>query len=171
MWRHSVTSALASELVKNATSLYVPASVMTAALLHDVGRLVLAKALTPHMLHLIAELAEAENLAPLEAERAVLMTDHAELGAIAAEAWQLPDAIVEAIRHHHAPLQSSSPLATIVALSDELAHTTEHDDPYEMPNSATIAAIEALDIPPEEYGDMVASTIERHEQLAERFDA
>jgi len=171
MWRHSVTAALASELVKNATSLYVPASVMTAALLHDVGRLVLAKALTPHMLHLIAQLAEAENLAPLEAERAVLMTDHAELGAIAAEAWQLPDTIVEAIRHHHAPLQSSSPLATIVALADELAHTTEQDDPYQMPNSATISAIEALDIPPEEYGDMVASTIERYEQLAERFDA
>ena len=171
MWRHSVTAALASELVKDATSFYTPAAAMTAALLHDVGKLVLAKALTPNMLNLLAQVAEAEHLTRLEAEQAVLMTDHGELGAVAAEAWQLPDAIVEAIRFHHTPSEASTPLATMVSIADGLAHATASEDPFEMPDGVTIAAIEALGIAPGEYGDLVAATLERYELLADRFAA
>jgi len=169
MWRHAVTTALASELVRNATSLYVPASAMTASLLHDVGKLVLAKALSPHVLQLIAQVAEAEHLSPLEAEKAVLMTDHGALGAIAAESWQLPELLVEAVLLHHAPWEGSTPMATVVCLSDALAHASTSEDPFALPEELTVRAIEALDIDPSSYGDLVEGTMQRYEELAERF--
>jgi HD-like signal output (HDOD) protein len=169
MWRHAVSTALSSELVRNATSLYVPASAMTAALLHDVGKLVLAKVLSPHVLQLIAQVAEAEHLSPLEAEKAVLMTDHGALGAIAIEAWQLPELMVEAVLLHHTPWEASTPIATVVCLADGLAHAAASDDPYALPDEATVGALGALDIEPSTYGDLVEGTMRRFEELAERF--
>src|SRR5581483_2942391 len=169
MWRHAVAAALASELVRNATPLYVPASAMTAALLHDVGKLVLAKALSPHVLQLIAQVAEAEHLAPLDAEKAVLMTDHAALGAVAAEAWSLPEAIIEAVLLHHTPWEASSPLATVVCLADALAHASASEDPYAVPDSVTVGAVRALEIEPPTYAALVDGTIQKYAELAERF--
>jgi HD-like signal output (HDOD) protein len=169
MWRHAVTAALSSELIRSASPLYVPASAMTAALLHDVGKLVLAKALSPHVLHLIARAAEAENLTPLEAEKAVLMTDHAALGAVTAEAWSLPEPIIEAVLLHHTPWEASTPLATVVCLADGLAHATTAEDPYAVPGAITIGALQALEIEPQAYGDLVEGSIQRYEELAERF--
>jgi HD-like signal output (HDOD) protein len=169
MWRHAVAAALASELVRNATSLYVPASAMTAALLHDVGKLVLAKVLSPHVLQLIAQVAEAEHLTPLDAEKAVLMTDHAALGAIAAEAWSLPEPIIEAVLLHHTPWEATTPLATVVCLADGLAHASASDDPYAVPDPITIGAIRALQVDPQAYGGLVDGTVQRFEELAERF--
>jgi HDOD domain len=107
----------------------------------------------------------------LEAEQAVLMTDHGELGALAAEAWQLPEAIVEAIRFHHTPSEASTPLATMVSLADGLAHATVSEDPFDMPDGVTMAAIEALGIAPADYGGLVVATLERYELLADRFAA
>lgn len=169
MWRHAVTAALASELVRNATSLYVPASAMTAALLHDVGRLVLAKALSPHVLQLLAQVAEAEGLTPLEAEKAVLNTDHGALGSIAAEAWALPEVIIEAVLLHHAPWEASTPLATVVCLSDALAHAAASEDPFAVPDNVAQGAARALEIEPAMYPELVRSAMQRYEELAERF--
>jgi HD-like signal output (HDOD) protein len=169
MWRHAVTAALASELVRDATGMYVPASAMTAALLHDVGKLVLAKVLSPHVLQLIAQVAEAEGLSPLEAEKAVLMTDHGALGAIAAEAWQLPELIIEAVLLHHTPWEATGPLATVVCLADGLAHAAASDDPLAVPDQVTQGAVGALEIEPDSYGRLVEATIRRYDELAERF--
>jgi HD-like signal output (HDOD) protein len=169
MWRHAVAAALSSELVRNATSMHVPASAMTAALLHDVGKLVLAKALSLHVLQLIAQVADAEHLSPLDAEKAVLMTHHGALGAIAAESWQLPEVLVEAVLLHHTPWEASTPMATVVCLADALAHASTSEDPYAMPDGATVRAIDALEIEPAAYGDLVEGTLQRYEELAERF--
>jgi putative nucleotidyltransferase with HDIG domain len=170
-WRHAVTAALSSELVREVSPMYVPASAMTAALLHDIGKLVLAKALTPHMLHLIEQVAAAERLTPLEAEMAVLETHHGELGAVAAEAWELPEAITETIRFHHTPWLASSPLATVVYIADVVAHAAAAEDPDELPDSTTVRALEVMEIPPDSYGELIGAAIERYALLADRFAA
>jgi putative nucleotidyltransferase with HDIG domain len=170
-WRHAVTAALSSELVREVSPMYIPAAAMTAALLHDVGKLVLAKALTPHMVHLIAQVAAAEQLTPLEAEMAVLETHHGELGAIAAEAWELPEAIIEAIRFHHTPWEASSPVPTVVYIADVVAHAAAWDDPSQQPDATTVRALEVMEIPSDSYGDLTDTAIERYEQLAGRFSA
>ena len=170
-WRHAVTAALSSELVREVSPMYIPASAMTAALLHDVGKLVLAKALTPHMLHLIEQVATAERLTPLQAEMAVLETHHGELGAIAAEAWQLPEAIAEAIRFHHTPWEASSSLATVVYIADVVAHATVSDGPSQRADPTTVRALEVMEIVPDDYGNLIGAAIQRYEELADRFAA
>ena len=170
-WRHAVTAALSSELVREVSPMYIPASAMTAALLHDVGKLVLAKALTPHMVHLIEQVAAAERLSTLQAEMAVLETHHGELGAIAAEAWELPEAITEAIRFHHTPWEASAPLATVVYIADVVAHATVADDPYHRPDPTTVRALEVMEIVPDDYGNLITVARERYVQLADRFAA
>ena len=62
-------------------------------------------------------------------------------------------------------------MATVVSLADALAHATASEDPYELPDAVAVSAIEGLDIEPEQCGDMVSATIDRYEQLAERFAA
>ena len=78
---------------------------MTAGLLHDVGKLVLAanfredyeKALTA-----------AENMPLCDAEREVFGATHAEVGAYLLWLWGLPDTVVEAAACHHDPSAGSS---------------------------------------------------------------
>jgi HD-like signal output (HDOD) protein len=72
------------------------------ALLHDIGRFVLASKMP-------AEFVATESLAGkqgndlVEAELKLLGTSHAEVGAYLLGLWGIPDLAVEAIAHHHHP--------------------------------------------------------------------
>ena len=61
----------------------------------------------------------------LEAERELLGVDHAELGALIADRWDLPGVIVESIRFHHTPLCTDDPdvrtLSDVVSIADAAA--------------------------------------------------
>ena len=73
-----------------------------AALLHDVGYWLLVRE-CPRELEQALELAVAAQI-PLEAaERDILGTSHAEVGAWLLNAWNLPQPLVEAVAHHHHP--------------------------------------------------------------------
>lgn len=101
LWRHSIAVSVAAEgLIKE---LNLPASdeIFTAALLHDVGKLILGSFLKD-------DLEQIERVAsrgiPFEAaEQEVLGTDHAEIGAEILKNWSLPSEIVSAVRWHHTP--------------------------------------------------------------------
>jgi HD-like signal output (HDOD) protein/CheY-like chemotaxis protein len=70
-----------------------------AAILHDIGQLVLALGLPDDYRDILA----AGAGSPCDAERAALGVTHAEVGACLLEIWGLPRAIVEAVRAHHDP--------------------------------------------------------------------
>lgn len=76
--------------------------VQMAALLHDVGKLILAQAM-PRKLFGILEQAEASRRPMHAVELEVLGITHAELGAYLLGIWGLPYSIVEAVAHHHEP--------------------------------------------------------------------
>jgi len=61
-----------------------------------------------------------------EWEEAELGVDHAYAGAIVAEAWRLPDAIVEGIARHHERVDD--PLPSAICLADFIAHCAATDD-------------------------------------------
>lgn len=95
----------------------------TAALLHDVGKLVLASRLPDEYL---------ENLACAEEQRRPLPAieedrygvSHAEIGAYLLALWGLPETIVEAVAHHHSPMRvahESFELLDAVHLANHLA--------------------------------------------------
>lgn len=123
LWRHSVACALAVETIAAVGRVAVPGAAFTAALLHDVGKLVLARFLEPEILEVLREAREQGHLPPLEAESQVLGVHHAELGGLIAQHWQLPEPIVWGISHHHTPTdEPSDDVAGIVQLADLLAH-------------------------------------------------
>jgi putative nucleotidyltransferase with HDIG domain len=71
-------------------------------LLHDIGRLTLASQLAGPYKEVMT-LTRLEGLSPADAERRVLGTTHAEVGAYLLGLWGLPDALVEAVAWHHNP--------------------------------------------------------------------
>jgi putative nucleotidyltransferase with HDIG domain len=78
-----------------------------AALLRDIGKLAIDVLAGPDALESVAALADTRPF--LAYEREIFGADHAELGAMLATRWRLPDPIVAAIRHHHEP--SDAPLS------------------------------------------------------------
>jgi HD-like signal output (HDOD) protein len=73
-----------------------------AALLHDIGYWILAYE-CPRELERAYQWAREKDVTMQEAERATLGSSHAEIGGYLLGIWGLPDSIVAAVAHHHAP--------------------------------------------------------------------
>jgi putative nucleotidyltransferase with HDIG domain len=73
-----------------------------AALLHDIGQLILAVAL-PHELETALAQAQAEEQPLYMAEKELIGVSHAEIGAYLLGLWGLPYPVVEAVANHHEP--------------------------------------------------------------------
>jgi len=128
LWRHSVASALAAERARTFCATALPLDGFAAALLHDMGRMVLARCMTTDVLGLLARNADNQWTPALDAERDLLGTDHARLGAAIAEGWGLPPVIGAAIAHHHEPERvpvedgrEAALIAHVVHLADAVA--------------------------------------------------
>ena len=99
---HSVTTALLAEALGRQARVADPAMIYTAGLLHDIGKIVLST-FVREQYHDIDTLISREGRSFLEAEQAVLGTDHAQVGETLAGHWQFPAEITHAIAHHHTP--------------------------------------------------------------------
>ena len=100
-WRHSVAAAIAARLVAG------PAGVdenkaFTAALLHDVGKIILNLPLTP-LVRQLDEAVERDQSTLVDAEKKLLKVQHAEIGGRLLERWSFPEEIVTAVWFHHQP--------------------------------------------------------------------
>ncbi|MBI4798662.1 MAG: HDOD domain-containing protein [Desulfarculus sp.] len=121
LWRHSLASALVARRLAQLRAVPAPAEVYTAALLHDVGKLILSTFLAQD-LAAIGNLIVNNNWPPADAEREVLGVDHAIMGGLAARKWHLSETIQGGIFFHHEP-QKASPnrlYANLIALANHL---------------------------------------------------
>jgi HD-like signal output (HDOD) protein len=75
---------------------------VVAALLHDIGQLILASKMPDKFCAVLAR-AEERKCEVFEAEEELLGTSHAEIGAYLLGLWGIPNLAVEAIAHHHRP--------------------------------------------------------------------
>jgi len=101
LWRHSLAVSVAAEGLVRELKLDAAEEIFTAALLHDVGKLILGQFVQEDY-HKI-ELALTQGVPFETAEAIVLGTDHATVGAEVLSRWSLPADIVNAVRWHHGP--------------------------------------------------------------------
>ena len=101
LWLHSIgVSTIAEALAKN-RKLPESSDFFTPALLHDLGKLVLSRFLRAEQSQFDSLVADGVPI--VIAEKEVLKTDHAEIGALILTKWSFPDDIINAVRWHHYP--------------------------------------------------------------------
>ena len=169
LWRHSLVTATAAETVaESISSLNVETPVaFTVGLLHDIGKLVLSQALTTEFQAEIRRLVEQNKLSRVEAEKEVIGTDHAEVGAHLLRSWNLPEDVVEAVANHHQPILKPRPRLSVVT---HLANCTAHlagSAPGWDGYAARVneAVVKELAIQPENIELMVASVRESFDRV------
>jgi HD-like signal output (HDOD) protein len=100
-WEESVSNALAASLIAGLTTGVDRSRAYTCGLLMNVGHTVLDRYVPERARELDVQMESGLNR--LQAEHVVVGIDHAEIGARLAERWNLPDLLVDSIRHHHDP--------------------------------------------------------------------
>jgi putative nucleotidyltransferase with HDIG domain len=120
LWRHCVAVSVASELLVKELKLSVPEEMFTAALLHDVGKMVLGRYVKEDIALIDGE--EMQCLSFEQVERSMFGIDHAEIGADILRNWSFPPTMISAVRWHHDPdaAPKSSHLIDVVHVADVL---------------------------------------------------
>ena len=100
LWRHSMATALLAQRLGKKLGLSQVPALFTAALLHDVGKLILSEYVQEQFQE-IEKLVQEQGKSFAEAEKMVLGVDHALLGAMASRKWNFPELISQSIAFHH----------------------------------------------------------------------
>jgi putative nucleotidyltransferase with HDIG domain len=124
MRRHAVATRCAAERIAEVASLPARDDLAAAALLHDLGRLVLI-CLYGDYPELVGD-PEMSSEERLRVERRELGIDHALVGGVLARRIGVPAELASAIERHHDPEASGA--AAAVGLADQIAHHS-HGDP------------------------------------------
>lgn len=126
-WTRSVHAAVAAQALAQRCTSVPPADAFLAALVQDIGVLVIAR-LEPETYVALDRTSRHDDF--ITAELAALAMDHAEVGAELLESWNLPEHVVEAVRQSHRfELAHGDRLSAIVAISglvaDAISGSTE----------------------------------------------
>jgi putative nucleotidyltransferase with HDIG domain len=120
--RHAVATRHAADRIAELARLGERDELAVSALLHDVGRLVLAE------LYGTFEGLDGADTAPderIRRERRELGIDHALVGAVLVRRWGLPPAVAAAIERHHA--SDAEGQAAVIRLADLIVHFADGD--------------------------------------------
>jgi len=121
--KHSFLAASLASSINQMLDLGYQGEEFSAALLHDLGRLLIAVT-APDVFVEADPMTFREEPGILEAEHAILGLDHCSLGSVYGNRFNLPESIVAAIEFHHIPVQSKrfSPLVCLVSAADHLSN-------------------------------------------------
>ncbi|TRW89714.1 HDOD domain-containing protein [Candidatus Methylobacter oryzae] len=134
-WRHSIGVAECTRLLANCTSSN-PDLAFTAGLLHDIGDILIAILFPDKFSQLITVSASFG----IEAEQQILGFNHTIIGGKAAQYWNLPVVIQEAIEQHETPpiSNTSKSLGLLVYTANLLMLKTEQPDKSVLEKALTI---------------------------------
>jgi putative nucleotidyltransferase with HDIG domain len=126
LWEHSLGAGLAAHIMARKLKIQNCEEISTAALLHDIGKVIIRLNFGDDYRQLLSLIGE-KDVSMIEAERELLGTDHAEVGAWLAKSWFLPDRLVEPIACHHnvSAAFSFSLQASLVHLADVLVKASD----------------------------------------------
>ena len=123
IWRQSVLSAMAGQLVGQAVGRVEPENIFIGGLMQNIGQLVLARS-HPELFQEILNESTERSLPYHEIERLRLGFDHGELGALLIREWNLSEDLEDAVRWHHnfqADDARNARIAAMIALGEEIA--------------------------------------------------
>lgn len=123
-WRHSLEVAIASRMIAETIGYPHAEEAFVAGLLHDIGLLILEKSFPEDFAGIYQKAQKGEST--LEIEEEIWGTNHARVGQFLLEQWNLPQAICDAVGHHHNQyppncLNSELIYSQIVALANLLS--------------------------------------------------
>jgi len=156
LWQHSMQTAALARPIATQIGADVDAT-FTAALLHDVGKIILADVLGHQVWQDRLDEGKEKGQLPWVAEEASFGTHHSAVGGLQFVLWGFPDKIVQAVRWHHQPSRcpaAASRCAAAVHLADALAHSWA--DPTEAAAACDELWLESCGIPssPESYASL-----------------
>ncbi|MCL1817512.1 MAG: HDOD domain-containing protein [Spirochaetaceae bacterium] len=129
LWTHSYKTAFyAYSLAKNfLRKKEILDDVYVGGILHDMGKIVFFNA-HPHLVDKIAQFSKEKEIPGELFEDITAGLNHSQIGALIAEKWNFPEALVHSIRYHHEPHnapQSSHDVVATVYFANLLANYEE----------------------------------------------
>ena len=115
---HAVATQAAADRLARETAYEARDELLTAALLHDIGKLVLVHSYPAYPTEIHGDARTPGER--VHRERLELGVDHALVGGVLARRWALPNRLATAIERHHA--DDAEGEAAFVRLADMLAH-------------------------------------------------
>ncbi len=148
LWGHSTVVGALSRAIADAEDgdEELLSDALTAGLLHDVGKLLLAVNL-PNIHAKVMTQAIRDGVCLTEAERCLFGAAHGETGAYLLGLWGLPESIVEAVAYHHQPHLCETPgftALTAVHMANALAHELSLDPRLSTPDPVDQGYLESL---------------------------
>jgi putative nucleotidyltransferase with HDIG domain len=147
LWRHSLATAVACQVLARQLTDEDPEVSFTAGLLHDIGKVLLAHAGGADYLYVLETCALTSRVVHC-AEREAFHADHLEAAGRLLRFWKYPDHIIHAIVHHHSPTAAphdSETLATLLYAGNILAYRIGQGNGYPVysinPESSALAII------------------------------
>ena len=121
-WKHAISCAVIGKHLSFRSHIGLPEEAFTAGIIHDIGKLVLAKFFSKEFSEIIKIMDFGSSF--YSAETKVIPVHHNEIGAYLSERWRLPKIICDAIRYSHSKSPShKSSLGCLVACADNIVNT------------------------------------------------
>jgi HD-like signal output (HDOD) protein len=134
-WKHSLGVAVASEVIGQRAGIKEPRELFAAGLLHDLGKLALAKIANKRFEEAVAR-ARKDGIPLRDAEKEAGLPTHDKIGGALAEKWRIPMALRAAIAQHHQAYElrmqsvakALQPQVDVVVLADAVCRRWEIGD-------------------------------------------
>jgi putative nucleotidyltransferase with HDIG domain len=132
LWRHSILTGQVSSLLAERCTGRIgldPQEFYVVGLLHDLGKVVMLDGLGERYLE-AARASRSNCRPPFQCEQELLGFNHADVGALIAMRWSLPNAVSSAIQFHHGPREAleDDPVVALVASANLLVQqVAEHN--------------------------------------------
>ena len=168
LWQHSVAVSVTAEGLMRELKIAESDEIFTAALLHDLGKLILGGFVEKELDEI--QKAAARGIPFQMAEQEVLGTDHAEIGALMLESWSFPPKLVSAVRWHHDPdsAPETSSMTDIVHVANVLCLMIGIGIGVEgLHYEPSVSATKRLGIKPTQLELIASQTLEWAKELAD----